>query len=102
MAPPVERGGGWKGRHSSGEDPWLVEEPAQAALGVGRGAVEGGQEPLREERGITGAAEVELVTADGRVELTVPDAPARVEERDARRWSGPSRQGCAGERSTTR
>jgi AbrB family looped-hinge helix DNA binding protein len=38
--------------------------------------------PLREELGITGPTEVELVASDGRVELTVPDVPARVEERD--------------------
>lgn len=38
--------------------------------------------PLREELGITGPTEVELVAADGRVELSVPDVAARVEERD--------------------
>jgi AbrB family looped-hinge helix DNA binding protein len=38
--------------------------------------------PLRHELGITGATEVELQAADGRLELTVPDVPARVEERD--------------------
>lgn len=38
--------------------------------------------PLRAELGITGQTEVELRAADGRLELTVPDVPARVEERD--------------------
>jgi AbrB family looped-hinge helix DNA binding protein len=38
--------------------------------------------PLRDELGVTGATEVELSAADGRLELTVPDVPARVEERD--------------------
>ncbi|MDP2712453.1 MAG: AbrB/MazE/SpoVT family DNA-binding domain-containing protein [Solirubrobacteraceae bacterium] len=37
---------------------------------------------LRDELGVSGAAELDLRVADGRVELTVPDAPARVEERD--------------------
>lgn len=37
---------------------------------------------LREELGITGAAEVEMRAADGRIEMTVPDVPARVEMRD--------------------
>ena len=38
--------------------------------------------PLREELGIDGPAEVELTSADGRLELTVPDEPAHVEEHD--------------------
>jgi AbrB family looped-hinge helix DNA binding protein len=38
--------------------------------------------PLRDELGVTGATEVELSAADGRLELTVPDVPARVEERN--------------------
>ena len=38
--------------------------------------------PLRAELGITGPTEVELKAADGRLELTVPDVPAHVEERD--------------------
>lgn len=38
--------------------------------------------PLREELGVTGATEVELSAADGRLELTVPDVPAHVEERN--------------------
>lgn len=37
---------------------------------------------LRAELGITGAAEVEVRSADGYLELTVPDTPARVEMRD--------------------
>lgn len=37
---------------------------------------------LREELGVTGATEVELSAADGRLELTVPDVPARVVERN--------------------
>lgn len=35
---------------------------------------------LREELGISGPTEVELQAADGRLELTVPDVPARVGE----------------------
>lgn len=38
--------------------------------------------PLREELGVSGATEVELSAADGRLELTVPDVPARVEDRN--------------------
>jgi bifunctional DNA-binding transcriptional regulator/antitoxin component of YhaV-PrlF toxin-antitoxin module len=37
---------------------------------------------LRTELGITGPAEVEVVWTDGRLELSVPDTPARVEMRD--------------------
>jgi bifunctional DNA-binding transcriptional regulator/antitoxin component of YhaV-PrlF toxin-antitoxin module len=37
---------------------------------------------LREELGISGPTEVELTAADGALEVTVPDVPARVEERD--------------------
>lgn len=37
---------------------------------------------FREELGIVGAAEVEMRATDGRVEMTVPDVPARVEMRD--------------------
>lgn len=37
--------------------------------------------PLRDELGIAGATEVELTAADGRLELTVPDVPARVVDR---------------------
>jgi bifunctional DNA-binding transcriptional regulator/antitoxin component of YhaV-PrlF toxin-antitoxin module len=37
---------------------------------------------FREELGITGAAEVEMHAADGRIEMTVPDVPAHVEMRD--------------------
>lgn len=37
---------------------------------------------LREELGITGPTELELTAADGRLEATVPDVPARVEVRD--------------------
>ncbi|MDQ3676778.1 MAG: hypothetical protein M3401_08260 [Actinomycetota bacterium] len=38
--------------------------------------------PLRDELGLVGPAQLELQVADGRLEATVPDAPARVEERD--------------------
>jgi AbrB family looped-hinge helix DNA binding protein len=38
--------------------------------------------PLREELGVTGPAELEITATDGRLEVTVPDVPARVEERD--------------------
>jgi len=37
---------------------------------------------FREELGITGAGEVELTAADGRIEISVPDVVARVEQRD--------------------
>ncbi len=37
---------------------------------------------LREELGLNGPANLELTAADGRLELTVADVPARVEERD--------------------
>jgi len=37
---------------------------------------------LRAELGITGPAEVEVVSADGHLELSVPDTPAHVEMRD--------------------
>ena len=37
---------------------------------------------LRAELGITGPAEVELLSADGHLELSVPDTPAHVEMRD--------------------
>lgn len=38
--------------------------------------------PLREELGIGGPAELDVVARDGVLELTVADAPAHVEERD--------------------
>jgi AbrB family looped-hinge helix DNA binding protein len=38
--------------------------------------------PRREELGIASPTHVELRAADGRLEVTVPDVPARVEERD--------------------
>lgn len=37
---------------------------------------------LRAELGINGPTEVEVIAADGHLELSVPDAPARVEMRD--------------------
>ena len=37
---------------------------------------------LRDELGVRGATELELTAADGRLELTVADVPARVEDRD--------------------
>jgi bifunctional DNA-binding transcriptional regulator/antitoxin component of YhaV-PrlF toxin-antitoxin module len=36
---------------------------------------------LREELGVDGPADLELTAADGRLELTIADVPARVEER---------------------
>ncbi len=36
---------------------------------------------LRDELGITGAGEVEMTASDGRVEISVPDVDARVEQR---------------------
>jgi AbrB family looped-hinge helix DNA binding protein len=38
--------------------------------------------PLRAELGITGPAEVEVTSAGGHLELSVPDVPAHVEMRD--------------------
>jgi AbrB family looped-hinge helix DNA binding protein len=37
---------------------------------------------LRAELGINGAAEVEVVSADGHLELSVPEVPAHLELRD--------------------
>jgi AbrB family looped-hinge helix DNA binding protein len=37
---------------------------------------------LREELGVHGATDLELTASDGRLELTVADVPARVEERE--------------------
>jgi bifunctional DNA-binding transcriptional regulator/antitoxin component of YhaV-PrlF toxin-antitoxin module len=37
---------------------------------------------LREELGVSGPADLELNAIDGRLELTVADVPARVEERE--------------------
>lgn len=47
--------------------------------GVGRLVV---PKSLREELGIEGPTDLELTTADGRLELTVADVSARVEDRD--------------------
>ena len=40
--------------------------------------------PLRDELGIAGPAELEVVARDGVIELTIADVPARVEDRDGR------------------
>lgn len=37
---------------------------------------------LREELGISGPAKVEVVSADGHLELSIPDTPAYVEMRE--------------------
>lgn len=37
---------------------------------------------LRDELGIHGAAELDVTVTDGRLEVSVPDAPSRIEERD--------------------
>jgi AbrB family looped-hinge helix DNA binding protein len=37
---------------------------------------------LRDELGVPGPTDLELTAADGRLELTIADVPARVEERD--------------------
>ena len=37
--------------------------------------------PMREELGIAGPGELEVTAADGRLELTVPDIAAHIEER---------------------
>lgn len=47
--------------------------------GVGRIVI---PKTLREELGISGPTDLELTAADGRLELTVPDVLAHVEERD--------------------
>lgn len=46
--------------------------------GVGRLVV---PKPLREELGVHGPTELELTASDGRIELTVVELPAHVEER---------------------
>jgi bifunctional DNA-binding transcriptional regulator/antitoxin component of YhaV-PrlF toxin-antitoxin module len=38
--------------------------------------------PLRDELGIGGPAELDLIARDGILELSVADVPARVEDRD--------------------
>jgi bifunctional DNA-binding transcriptional regulator/antitoxin component of YhaV-PrlF toxin-antitoxin module len=45
--------------------------------GVGRLVV---PKALREELGVNGPTDLELTASDGRLELTVADVPARVEE----------------------
>jgi bifunctional DNA-binding transcriptional regulator/antitoxin component of YhaV-PrlF toxin-antitoxin module len=47
--------------------------------GVGRLVI---PKTLREELGVDGPTDLELTASDGRLELTVADVPARVEERD--------------------
>ncbi|MGI8729079.1 MAG: hypothetical protein ACR2LK_03675 [Solirubrobacteraceae bacterium] len=47
--------------------------------GVGRLVV---PKQLRDELGLKGAGELELELADGRLEMTVPDVAAHLEERD--------------------
>lgn len=47
--------------------------------GVGRMVI---PKRLREEVGITQATELELTVIDGRLEITMPDVRAHVEERD--------------------
>jgi bifunctional DNA-binding transcriptional regulator/antitoxin component of YhaV-PrlF toxin-antitoxin module len=47
--------------------------------GVGRLVI---PKALRDELGVDGPTDLELTASDGRLELTVADVPARVEERD--------------------
>jgi AbrB family looped-hinge helix DNA binding protein len=47
--------------------------------GVGRIVI---PKMLREELGVHGPTDLELTAIDGRLELTVADVPARVEERE--------------------
>lgn len=47
--------------------------------GVGRLVI---PKTLREELGVHGPTDLELTATDGRLELTVADVPARVEEQD--------------------
>jgi AbrB family looped-hinge helix DNA binding protein len=37
---------------------------------------------IRDELGVNGPTDLELTSSDGRLEVTVADVPARVEERD--------------------
>jgi bifunctional DNA-binding transcriptional regulator/antitoxin component of YhaV-PrlF toxin-antitoxin module len=45
--------------------------------GVGRLVI---PKPLREELGVHGPTDLELTAADGRLELTIADVPAHIEE----------------------
>jgi bifunctional DNA-binding transcriptional regulator/antitoxin component of YhaV-PrlF toxin-antitoxin module len=47
--------------------------------GVGRLVI---PKPLREELGVHGPADLELTASDGRLELTIADVPAHVEEHE--------------------
>jgi bifunctional DNA-binding transcriptional regulator/antitoxin component of YhaV-PrlF toxin-antitoxin module len=47
--------------------------------GVGRLVI---PKTLRDELGVDGPTDLELTASDGRLELTVADVPAHVEERD--------------------
>jgi AbrB family looped-hinge helix DNA binding protein len=47
--------------------------------GVGRLVI---PKAVREELGVNGPTDLELTSSDGRLELTVADVPARVEEHD--------------------
>jgi bifunctional DNA-binding transcriptional regulator/antitoxin component of YhaV-PrlF toxin-antitoxin module len=47
--------------------------------GVGRVVI---PKTLREELGVNGPTDLELTAADGRLEMTVADVPAHVEDRD--------------------
>ncbi len=47
--------------------------------GVGRLVI---PKTLRDELGVDGPTDLKLTASDGRLELTVADVPARVEERD--------------------
>jgi bifunctional DNA-binding transcriptional regulator/antitoxin component of YhaV-PrlF toxin-antitoxin module len=47
--------------------------------GVGRLVI---PKPMREELGVVGPTELELTSSEGKLELTVPDSRAWVEERD--------------------
>lgn len=58
---------------------WQSHAMRVAIDGVGRLVI---PKTLREELGVRVAAELELTATDGRLELTVADVPARVEERD--------------------
>jgi bifunctional DNA-binding transcriptional regulator/antitoxin component of YhaV-PrlF toxin-antitoxin module len=47
--------------------------------GVGRLVI---PKALRDELGVDGPTDLELTASDGRLELTVADVPARIEERE--------------------
>jgi bifunctional DNA-binding transcriptional regulator/antitoxin component of YhaV-PrlF toxin-antitoxin module len=58
---------------------WYSDGMRVAIDGVGRLVI---PKRLRDELGVRGPTDLELTAVDGRLELTVTDVPARVEDRD--------------------